>query len=288
MPSFRHEALVQLLRDRPTLAAELVAATGQALPAYVAARVREADFSQVVPTEFRADLALELVDADNQATFGLVVEVQTSPKSNKRWVWPLYVAAHHARIRAAVCLVVVTPSASIAKSVRKGVPTFQPPGGFVPIVLGPEAIPWVVDEEQAAEAPELAVLSALAHGNAPGGVQVALAAVGATRRLDEDRAEVYARMVYRALTEATRRALEGQMQLKGIGWSEISKKAFAEGRVEGRVEGLKESLLRILEARGLPVADAQRERIVACRDAAVLDRWIAGALTAGSVDDVLG
>lgn len=85
------------------------------------------------------------------------------------------------------------------------------------------------------------------------------------------------------------------MQLKGIGWSEISKKAFAEGRVkgrvegraEGRVEGLKESLLRILEARGLPVADAQRERIVACRDAAVLDRWIAGALTARSVDDVL-
>lgn len=119
-------------------------------------------------------------------------------------------------------------------------------------------------------------------------MQVALAAVGATRRLDEDRAEVYARIVYRALTEATRRALEGQMQLKGIGWSEISKKAFAEGRVEGRVEGLKESLLRILEARGLPVADAQRERIVACRDAAVLDRWIAGALTAGSVDDVLG
>ena len=86
------------------------------------------------------------------------------------------------------------------------------------------------------------------------------------------------------------------MQLKGYGWSEITKKAHAdgrqegrvEGRVEGRLEGEARALLRMLEARGLAVTDAQRARILACDDLGVLDRWVAAVLTAGSVDELLG
>ncbi len=38
---------------------------------------------------------------------------------------------------------------------------------FEVLILGPEAIPWVRGHSEAS--PELAVLSALAHGNDPGG-----------------------------------------------------------------------------------------------------------------------
>ncbi len=65
-------------------------------------------------------------------------------------------------------------------------------------------------------------------------------------------------------------------QGKAEGLQEGLVEGKAEGRVEGRAEGK------------LPVADAERAAILACRDQAQLDRWIARAVTAGSVAEVLG
>ena len=70
--------------------------------------------------------------------------------------------------------------------------------------------------------------------------------------------------------------------------SDICKGWLAQGKVEGRVEGRAEGLLAVLAARKLPVADAERAAILACRDQAQLDRWIARAVTADSVAEVLG
>jgi hypothetical protein len=57
------------------------------------------------------------------------------------------------------------------------------------------------------------------------------------------------------------------------------REAFAKGEAE--------ALLEVLAARGLSVTPVQRERIHACSDGAVLKRWIRGAVTAGSVDELL-
>jgi hypothetical protein len=48
----------------------------------------------------------------------------------------------------------------------------------------------------------------------------------------------------------------------------------AEGRTEGRAEGLAAAILAVLEARGIRVTKAARDRIVRCTDAAELDRWV--------------
>ncbi|HSO00232.1 MAG TPA: hypothetical protein VLS89_18195 [Candidatus Nanopelagicales bacterium] len=49
MPSLPHEGLVDLFRNRPTLAAELLrAALGQALPAFTEARIESADLAEIV------------------------------------------------------------------------------------------------------------------------------------------------------------------------------------------------------------------------------------------------
>lgn len=82
--------------------------------------------------------------------------------------------------------------------------------------------------------------------------------------------------------------------LQRRGYADLEE-VLAKGRAEGRVEGLAEgelegkasALLLILETRGLPVTDAHRERLRACRDAGQLDRWTRAAITAATTDEAL-
>jgi hypothetical protein len=65
--------------------------------------------------------------------------------------------------------------------------------------------------------------------------------------------------------------------------SDFARKYVAEGKTEGKAEALS----AILGARGLSVSEELRQRILACRDAAALDRWIARAATAASIEQAL-
>ena len=67
-----------------------------------------------------------------------------------------------------------------------------------------------------------------------------------------------------------------------------AKSVYREGRAEGRAAGKAESVLTILEARGVPVSKALRSKILACTDSAVLDKWLRRAASATSALDVLG
>ncbi|MCC6216079.1 MAG: Uma2 family endonuclease [Polyangiaceae bacterium] len=60
-----------------------------------------------------------------------------------------------------------------------------------------------------------------------------------------------------------------------------------EGRVEGKIEGRAESVLAVLDARGLSVDEQQRARVLACTDVSRLDRWLRAAVTAAGVDELL-
>ena len=60
--------------------------------------------------------------------------------------------------------------------------------------------------------------------------------------------------------------------------------ATAEAR--GRAEGMAESILRILEARGIAVSSTQREEILRCADFDRLDRWLRRSVLASSADEI--
>jgi hypothetical protein len=82
-------------------------------------------------------------------------------------------------------------------------------------------------------------------------------------------------------------------------FTEARKMGRAEGRTEGRAEGRTEgraegeaaanarAVLTVLRARGIVVSDADRERIVAEKDPARLERWIDRAVLAASVAEVV-
>lgn len=72
MPSHFHEALLQLFRNRPELAPQLLRALQTDLPAYRDVRIDSAELTEIQPAEYRADLVVALTDG--VARLGIVVE----------------------------------------------------------------------------------------------------------------------------------------------------------------------------------------------------------------------
>ena len=91
MPSQLHESHLLLFRNQPSLAVELIrGALRGKLPQFREAREVSADLTELQPTEYRADMVIELwTDAP---VHGIIVEVQLSIDDRKRFVWPAYAA----------------------------------------------------------------------------------------------------------------------------------------------------------------------------------------------------
>jgi len=286
MPSMAHEILIDLFKNRPSLAPEILAeALGVSLPAYSEARLASIDLTEIQPAEYRADVVVVLLDHDIPVQV-IIAEVQLAVDPRKRFSWPAYVAVSRAIHGLPADLLVVAPDPAVAAWCAEPIETGAP--GFVlsPHVLHRTAVPVVTDPEEAARRPELGVLSAIAHGGTEEGAKIATAVLPAIRGLDDDRARLYYDLVYNSLNEAARRALEAMM--KGYEYqSDFAKKYVAQGRSEGNAEGTARALLTVLRVRGIAVPDAIRERILAQKDPERLERWLEKAAVAASVAAVL-
>lgn len=285
-----HEILVDLFKNRPSLAAEiLVEVLGVPLPAYTEARVASADLTEIQPAEYRADIVVLLLHGGSPVRV-VIVEVQLAVDSRKRLSWPAYVTVSRAIHGCPAALLVVAPDPAVAGWCAEPIETGVP--GFVlsPPVLHRSAVPVVTDLDEAARRPELGVLSAMAHGETLQGAAIAAVVLPAIQELDDDRARFYYDLVYNSLNQAARRALEAMM--KGYEYqSDFARKYVAQGRAEGRTEGRAEeaarAVLTVLRARGLAVPDAARERILSQKDPERLERWLEKAAVTSSVAALL-
>ena len=262
------------------------------LPAYSEARVESAELTDVNPAEYRADLVVLLVDG--KPVLGIVVEVQLQEDPRKRFTWPVYVAGLRARLKCPACVLVVTPTEAMARWCKSPI-DLGPGNAFVPLVIGPASVPVIDDAAAAERDPELAVLSCIAHGSEAHAELLGRATLMATLRLSDERQVLYSDLVFAALSEAARAALEDLMATGTYEFqSEFAKKHQAKGRAEGRAEGEAKgraegeakALLAVLEARGLRISDEVRRRVLACTDAAQLEDWIRKAVTVASVDEL--
>jgi len=285
-----HDVLVELFKSRASLAAEILTEVlGVPIQDYTEARVVSADLTEIQPAEYRADVVVVL-RAGTVAVQVIIVEVQLSTNPRKRLSWPAYVSVSRAIHGCPVTLLVVAPDPVVAGWCAEPIETGVP--GFVlrPPVLSRTAVPVVTDPEDAARRPELGVLSAMAHGETEQGAPIAAAVLPAVQGLDDDRARLYYDLVYNALNEAARRALE--ITMKGYEYqSDFARKYVAQGLTEGLTRGRTEeaarNLLTVLRVRGLAVPDADRERILAQKDPERLERWLEKAAVAASVTEVI-
>jgi hypothetical protein len=267
MPSQLHEALLLLFRNRPSLAPELLReALHVELPRYTEIRIDSADLTNIQPAEYRADLVVLLLDGE--PVMGIVVEAQLAADERKRFVWPVYATNLRARLRCPVCLFVVTADDATARWAAKSIDL----GGgnrFAPFVLRPSGVPEITDESQARSDPELAVLSAMAHGrdvDTNKAVQIALAAQMASLGLDADRSRLYCDLVLFSLTEAARRELQSMDPAKYEFQSDFARKYVALGKAEGRAEvqaTLSSIIAKQLTSRFGPLPEEARAKIAA-------------------------
>ncbi len=116
-------------------------------------------------------------------------------------------------------------------------------------MLGPASIPRVTDVALAREEPGLAILSALAHGNAEDGLAVLRATLPALAGLPADAARIYHDLVTGRLSVARQVELEAEMNIPEpyLPTSLFGQRHFGEGKSqglqEGKSQGLQEGIL---------------------------------------------
>jgi hypothetical protein len=304
MPSINHDGPIEVIRNNPSVTADLVRLlTPVLIPEQDRVRVDlgSADASNVVPDEFRADMVTIIRDrATGDPLLLVVIEPQGRKDKEKRFSWPAYLA----NLRAAhqcdyAILIVICWDEAEAEKCREAIPMGHPGFILVPVVIGPRdglnltgVNPWLTilagsmnGIDLSAEPGRRAVLDAIrdTHSNTP--VTRALSAI----------------ILGVAPDDATRSALEGLMvtkEYKTDFWDRMEARAEAEGRArgeaegrakgeaEGRARGEAKVLVKILDARAIELTTDQRDLVLGCTDPGQLDVWVDRALAASSADEV--
>jgi hypothetical protein len=279
MPSYEHEGLVELFRHRHSLAVELAECLGITLPVWQQARPDPGELPDLVPARL-ADAVIKLTDGDDRPVFAIVVEVQMGRDPDKAWSWPMYVTNLRARLRCPVILLVVCADSGTAA--WAATPIELGPGWVVtPWVVGPDQVPVLTEPDRARQSPQLAVLSALAHGGDPDRTQVLDALLAAYAVVDRDRAGLYHDLMLVTLPAAALQYLEAQMAIGTYEYqSDFARGYFSRGEAD--------AVLRVLAARGIDIPDDIRLRINECTDLEQLRTWVTRAATATSVHDLFG
>ncbi|MGI5167032.1 hypothetical protein ACQEU3_22050 [Spirillospora sp. CA-253888] len=285
-----HEAMHQIFRNDDLLITS-------ALQCMVGADIQKVRLLEelpgdvsTLPLEGRVDSVL-LADID-AAPCVLAVEAQSRPDKDKETQWPYYVAYLLAKYRRPNALIVVTNEVSTARWARRtltvkipGLPTTM---SVTPVVYGPDNVPLVSDLDQARANVAFAAFAAILHGKSPETADILETLENALNGVDIKTA--------RRLVELTTAGLiNPKAQEK---WSELmSAQTYpfehgikaewkSEGRAEGRAEGEAQSLLVVLEARGVRLSDANRERITSCTDEEQMRVWLTRAANATTEDEL--
>jgi hypothetical protein len=288
-----HEAPLELIRQHPDLAVDLVRAmTSVPVPNGGRVRLGPTDANSVVPAQFTADSVVVVDDpGTGQPALVIVIEPQGRDDKTKAYAWPAYLA----NIREAVqcpraVLIVVCPDVREAEKCRGVIPMGHPGWDLWPIVIDPVHAP----SDQGA-GPYLllflACLPALDMESEAGAARV-LNAIRDTGASAAQRKRLAAIILKRA-SHAAQRYLEELMTTTEYKNDFIEsyvqvgvEKGREEGREEGAVTDAAKKLLRLLDGRGLKPTDAQRAQVAASTDLPQLDLWFDRAINAESAAEV--
>jgi hypothetical protein len=245
--------------------------------------------------EFQADLVVELRAASGEPALAIVVEVQRDVDARKKYSWPVYAVVLRAKKQCPTIVLVVAADAPVAAWAAEKIDLGLGLGSLQPLVVGPSNVPEIMAPAHAAREIELAILSAVAHGNGPNGLAVVLSTLDALTRLDRAHATVFAKIIYDSLRGPMQAALEALVMERHsqgeIKYPPFMERVFEQGELkgkrEGELKGRRDALLRLAARAQIALSDAERARIEEWTDVAVLDRWIDNSLGAKTAADLL-
>lgn len=291
MLSAKHEVPLDLIRNQPALAPELLqAVSGIKPPEYEQISLGSEALTDCKPTEYRCDSTVLLGDPEHP-DLAIVVEIQLKPEKRKRYTWPVYLSTLRARKECPVTLLVLCQDKRTTAWCREPVETGHQGWVLRPWALSLTDVPAVTDPDKARSLPELAILSTVAHADGPDRKAVLKAFAEALEVTERDRGELYHDYVLARLSAAARHSLEEIMQAEVYEWqSDFALKHIAEGRAEGEVKGRVEeavdALLIVLESRGFTIDEDLRQRITTCQDLEQIHTWMRRAATASSLNEI--
>jgi putative methionine-R-sulfoxide reductase with GAF domain len=266
--------------SRSELVVPLLEGVGFEVPEFTEVTHTSAECTDSKPRVYNADGAYVLRNG-TEKVLAVVVERQHKREEDKFWTWPVYHATVRSQVGCPTVLLVLCPTDSVARYFTGPIATGYPGDRMTPVVLGPSRTPLVVDPVQARVLPELAVLSAKAHGDAD---HRALDAVMAALDVvpSDDRAFYYD-YVLAGRSNAARKYLEDLMSVETYEWqSDFARKYVG----IGREEGVADSVILILEERGLVVSDDVRARVESCDDLNTLNSWVRKAVKVARAEDL--
>ena len=136
-------------------------------------------------------------------------------------------------------------------------------------------------------APELALLSALAHSRADQDIALAvtLAALAGVATLCAEQQVLYFHLLRAAVGDAARKAFEMLPQRLEKYLTEEERQRMRDARAEGETKGLAIALIQVVEGRGLQLSAAVRQRIAAA-PAEQLSRMLGKAALVTNADEL--
>ncbi|CAN5918244.1 hypothetical protein BH11MYX2_BH11MYX2_33150 [soil metagenome] len=279
MPSPKHELLVELFRQQPALAPALLRLCARVEVPGERAVLMSSDLSQTMPAEYRTDALVVMRDDAGAEIAAIVVEVQLKVDAEKRFTWPLYVAASWARFRCPVTLLVIAPEAKVAAWARTQIDVGAG-WSFAPTVIDFAHVPRVEDPADARGLPELAVMSALYWDSV-----LAALPLAARRLVEQHMLKDYE---YQSDFFRNLQAQEAAAEAKGLakGQAEGLAKGQAEGLAKGQAEGELRALLVFIRKRFGDVPAALEERLRTF-DAAGRERVLERVLSARSIEELV-
>jgi hypothetical protein len=282
MVSSSHEAMHHIFREDPGVFARTFRRLDLPFPDPVAVSLLPTDLTEIQPTERRVDTLLRIDTASGEGHL-LIIEAQGKPNPLKPSSWAYYVAHLREKYGIPPVLLVTCQDRSTAKWAEKPIvigPAFWPTLTLRPLVLGPHNVPVITDPSAAARDIPLATLSAITHAKDPDAPAILKALAVALKTIDEDTARIFAELTELGLGKAL--AAETWRQLMAVDLSFFRSETSQRLRAESRAE----DILLILDARGIDVPDAARERIATCTDLDTLRTWVTRAATADTAEDL--
>jgi hypothetical protein len=294
MPSISHEGPLDLVRQHPEIAVDLLRTVpGIRLPRQAAASLAPTDMSAVIPVQYLADIVVTISDtATGKPALAMIIEPQLRDSKTKRFSWPVYLTTAR-RITGcpAAVLVVLCPDPAEAAKCRRLIRTGHPGFDLAPIVIDSSAPPG----RDGTTDPYLTVFAASMGGidleTEPGARQF-LDALASPEVSEADRLRMTA-IIMTLASDAARHLLEAMMtttEYQKTILDRIHEEGIAEGKAagvaEGKAEGKAEAVLKLLDARHLAPTAEQRQQVASCTDSAQLDSWFDRAITAGTTAEV--
>ncbi|MFV8751876.1 hypothetical protein ACNOYE_15130 [Nannocystaceae bacterium ST9] len=225
---------------------------------------------------------------------GLKIEVQLCKDERKRERWPEMGPAYVLVLGRQIVTVVLTFDQDIALWALKILRVTRSTQKV--IVLTPDKLARSKARSEAIDPrtrPHLALLMAMLHGRGQRSLELLVNALRALRAMDPEEFVIYREMLLSEMGEtrimAAYQQLEPNERTTPYVLTRNDRRSFlfVNGQREGEAIGLARAVLGVLRERGLEPGEALEAEILACRDATLLQRWVARAATITRIDDLL-